>query len=399
MPTRNTATSYGRVSRTLHWLTALLIFAAFPLGVVANRLPYDTSEALAFKAQLFSVHKTLGVAMFAVAMVRILWAVTETRPAPLHPQRRLETLAAETVHWALYLSLVIVPLSGWAHHAAVAGFAPILWPFGQGLPFVPKSEAVAGAASATHWLFTKILFAAVALHIAGALKHALVDRDLTLARMTLGTAAGTPQAARSATPLVAALAIFAAGAAGAWAIAGQTAGTAAQPTSPASVAAATATAGTWQVTEGTLTFAVRQMGADVPGTLPAWTAEIDFDPATGTGQVRVAIDTTQLTLGSVTDQARGPEFLDTAAHPAASFTAAIAPQGDTFTATGTLALRGAEVPVTLPFTLVLTGDTATMTGSLTLDRRDFGIGPSYPDENTVGFAVQVNVALTASRRE
>ena len=83
MPTRNTATSYGRVSRTLHWLTALLIFAAFPLGVVANRLPYDTSEALAFKAQLFSVHKTLGVAMFAVAMVRILWAcLLYTSPSP-----------------------------------------------------------------------------------------------------------------------------------------------------------------------------------------------------------------------------------------------------------------------------------------------------------------------------
>lgn len=395
MPTHNTATSFGTVTRTFHWLTALLILAAFPLGVIANRLPYATSEALAFKAQLFSIHKTLGVTILAVALLRILWALTQTRPAPLHPDRRVETLAAETVHWALYLALVVVPLSGWVHHAAVQGFAPILWPLGQDLPFVPKSEAVATAASATHWIFTKVLFAAVALHIAGALKHALVDRDLTLARMTVGTAAGKPRGAHSLAPLAVALAIFAAGAAGAWQIA-RTAAPA--PQQAAAPAAAASTAGNWQVTSGNIGFSLHQMGAEVSGTLPAWTAEIHFDEATGSGHVAVTIDTTRLALGAVSDQARGPEFLDTAAHPTASFTADIAPQGDAFAATGSLALRGAEHPVTLPFTLKIEGDTATMQGTVTLDRRDFGIGPSYSDEKTVGFAVQVAIALTATRK-
>ena len=91
------------------------------------------------------------------------------------------------------------------------------------------------------------------------------------------------------------------------------------------------------------------------------------------------------------------DLFDVAGHPTATFTAAIVPAGEAFEAKGTLALRGAEHPVTLPFTLVLEGDTARMQGKVTLDRRDFGMGPSYGDEKTVGFTVDVEVALVAKR--
>jgi cytochrome b561/polyisoprenoid-binding protein YceI len=408
MPARNSATGYGAVSRTFHWLTALLILAAFPLGVIANDMGLATPEQVAEKIRLFSLHKTIGIATFAVALARILWALTQTRPVPLHPARRVETFLAEAVHWALYLALVVVPLSGWVHHAALDGFAPILWPLGQDLPLVPKSQAVAEAAAATHWLFTKILFATVALHIAGALKHAIVDRDLTMARMTVGTQAGKPGAPQSALPLVAALAIFAAGAVGAWQIASRAAETtvseapaapaADTPSTPEDAAETVSLGSTWTVTEGSLGFSIQQMGAAVAGTLPAWTAEITYDDATGEGSVTVTIDLTQLSLGAVTDQAKGPEFFDVAAHPTAVFDAAIAPAAKGPAATGTLTLRGAERPVTLPFTLDIQGDRATMQGKVTLDRRDFGLGASYADEKTVGFAAEVSVALTATRQ-
>ena len=58
----------------------------------------------------------------------------------MNADQKLERFAAETVHWVLYGALVIVPLSGWISHAAAAGFAPIWWPFGQGLPLVPKAR-------------------------------------------------------------------------------------------------------------------------------------------------------------------------------------------------------------------------------------------------------------------
>lgn len=394
MPAHNTETSFGLVTRTFHWLTALLILTAIPLGLIANGMA-ATPDTIAQKAQLFSLHKTLGVAAFLLGLARILWALSQPRPVPLHPNRKLELTLAEVVHWMLYLSLVMVPLTGWVHHAALDGFAPILWPLGQGLPFVPKSEGVAALAGGAHWVFTKLLAVSVLLHIAGALKHHLIDRDATLARMAFGTAAPqAPQpAAKRFAPLVLALGLYGAGTALALSMTPATDVVAA----PAPQAA---TGGNWQVQTGTLEFSVAQMGAPVTGSFATWTAEITYDETITTGvagKVDVVIDLASLALGSVTDQAKGPEFFDVATHPKARFTADLiaGPQG--LEAKGTLDLHGKTMPVTLPFTLAITDATATMTGTARLDRRDFGIGAGYGDEATVGFAVDIRVNLQASR--
>ena len=111
------------------------------------------------------------------------------------------------------------------------------------------------------------------------------------------------------------------------------------------------------------------------------------------GKVDVSIDLTSLALGSVTDQAKGPEFFDVASHPSARFAADLVAGATGLTAEGTLELHGKTVPISLPFTLAITGDSAQMTGSAKLDRRDFAIGAGYADEATVGFAVEIKVAL------
>lgn len=381
----NTPRSYGGIARFFHWLTALLIFGNIGLGLAANRAPM---EQMALKVQLFSLHKTLGIAVLVVAVLRILWAVMQPRPVPVHPDRRAETLAAETVHWLLYASLVLVPLTGWIEHAATEGYAPILWPLGQGLPLVPKSPALALTFAAIHHLFAWLLMAAIALHVAGALKHALLDRDGVLGRMLWGRPAGSGGQGGHVLPALLAAVIFAAGT-----------GFAVATQQPAPEAAATAEAGTseWQVTEGTLGFTVRQMGTAVGGGFSDWAAAIDFDPETGTGQVRVSINMESVSVGTVTEQARGAAFFDVAAHPVATFAAAIRPEGEAFLAEGTLSLKGQEAPVILPFTLEIEGDTASMQGTASLDRRDWQVGTGYDDEATVGFPVDVTVDLTATR--
>lgn len=394
MTLSNSARHYGAVARSLHWLTALLILASIGLGLYADSLPTDGAEALAAKVQAFSIHKTLGIAAFGAAVLRILWALTQPRPAPIHPDRRAETFAADLVHWALYAAMILMPLSGWVHHAAVEGFAPILWPFGQGLPFVPKSETVAEAAGSLHWLMSKLLIASVALHVAGALKHALIDRDGTLSRMLTGRPAGQA-APHGIAPALLALAVVAGVTTFALLPRGEAPATETAP-APTPVAG-----GNWQVTTGTIAFTVKQMGADVQGSLPDWRAEITFDETATNGshgRVRVEIDPTTLTLGSVTDQARGPEFFDVATHKTALFEAEILPATTGYEAKGTLTLRGQSQPVTLPFTLTIAGNTATMQGSTTLDRRAFGMGAGYADESSVGFPVQVSVSLTAERK-
>ena len=399
----NTGNSFGSVTRTFHWLTALLILTAIPLGLIANDMAYDTAEALARKAQMFSYHKTLGVAAFAVALLRLLWALTQRHPAPLHPGRRLETMLAGAVHWLLYVSLLAVPLSGWVGHAATSGFAPILWPLGQDMPLVPKSEAVAQIAGALHWVFTKLLIVSILLHIAGALKHHLIDRDATLHRMVSGVAAGRSagRAAKSTSryPAFAALIIYAAGSALALSLpapdarSGQTAAAAPVP--------AIVEGGNWQVRDGTLSISTRQFGSDIQGSFAIWSAEITFDanaPDANKGQVEVRIDTTSLSLGSVTAQAQGPGFLDTAKFDTATFNARIRKTNAGYSADGALTLHGVEVPLSLPFALTIDQDIATMSAAIALDRRDFGIGLTYQDETTIGFETRVRIDLTAKRR-
>ena len=404
MSARNSERSFGTVTRVFHWLTALLILTAIPLGVIANQLPYDTAEALARKAQLFSLHKTLGVAAFLLGLARIVWALFERHPAPLHPDREVELTLAGAVHWLLYISLVAVPLTGWVHHAAVTGFAPILWPFGQTLPFVPQSEALGTAAGAAHWVFTKLLGLAILLHIAGALKHHLIDKDATLLRMLRGVPApARPKAVRrGGLPVLAAFVLYAAGA-GIAALLVPNGEAVAANVAPAEGAVASAeTTGNWRVTEGTLGLTVRQMGADVTGSFATWSADIRFDEVAtdgSHGRVSVTIDTASLTLGSVTKQALEAEFFDVATHPTATYTAQILPAPNGYIAKGMLTLRGATQPIDLPFTLEITGDQARMVGTVTLDRRDFGMGPSYGDEASVGFAVVVAIDLIANRAE
>ncbi len=397
MALTNSATRYGAVTKTLHWVTALGILLAIPLGIVANDAPYSTSDELAWKAVLFSMHKTLGVTIFFVALLRILWALSQPKPAPLHPERRLESWLAETVHWLLYGSLVLVPLTGWMHHASTAGFAPIWWPFGQTLPFVPQSEAVADVTAALHIVFERVLLIAVGLHVLGALKHHIVDRDATLRRMLPGRTEGGD--ARNGhgllMPLASALCVWAAALG-----AGATLGVFEHEASAAQVAALDEVESDWAVQDGTLSIAVMQLGSEVTGSFADWTADITFDaretPGTA-GEVTVTVAIGSLTLGSVTSQALGADFLAAEEFPTATFTADILRDESGYIADGTLSLRGVDVPVRLPFELTVQGQTANMQGRATLDRRNYQIGQGTTDSGQLGFDVDVIVDLQATR--
>lgn len=406
MSLTNSNASYGGVTKTLHWLTALLIFIALPLGWFANNLAqsiYDpaiptTNADIAQAAQLFSLHKTVGVTVFFVALARILWALSQPKPGLLNADNKPEAFAAETVHWLLYGSLVLVPLSGWIDHAATEGFAPILWPFGQNLPLIPKSEHLSELMATLHWLFMLVLVVALALHIAGAIKHHVIDKDSTLRRMLPGrsNAPAPPAQQHSMTPAFAAGAIWIVVLAGGWA-SGSFVGT---PETAEETAALADVQSDWQVQDGTLAITITQLGSPVTGQFSDWTAAITFDdPAepglAGTADVTISVGS--LTLGTVTDQAKGTDFFDTAQFPTARFQANIFKTRTGYEARGPLIIRDKSLDVVLPFSLDLQGDTAQMSGETELNRLDFDIGKSMPKEDSLAFTVKVSVNLTASR--
>ena len=413
MPLSNSHNTYGAVTKSFHWLTALLILSAIPLGIIANNLAYGLKDpnvtpdeaTIALTATLFSLHKTIGITVFFVALARILWALSQPKPGLLNGDNGPEAWLAETVHWLLYGSLVAVPLSGWIHHAATTGFAPIWWPFGQSLPFVPKDAALAELTGTVHYILQWVLVVAIALHIIGALKHHVIDGDATLRRMLPGNTSGEPteKQPNHVLPFMTAVVIWAGALGGASALGWFS--HAAHDTTPAVATAvapaAEATDGAWQVQEGALNISVRQFGSDVVGSFADWTADILYDETPDDagvhGSVDVTIATGSLSLGSVSSQAMGAGYLETSTYPNAVFAAQIINRDGGHIAVGTLTIRDTSLPVEMPFELTIEGDIATAKGGLSVDRRDFDIAIDTKDEGTLGFAVGITFELTAKR--
>jgi len=242
-----------------------------------------------------------------------------------------------------------------------------------------------------------VLAAAITAHVAGALKHHLLDGDATLRRMLPGRMDAIPTANQPnhALPLVAALAIWLGAVGGAtwlgWFGAAET-------SSPATLAAVESD---WQVESGQLQVTVQQLGSAVTGSFADWTANIAYsespDDAGQHGTVEVTVGIASLSLGSVTQQAMGTDFFNTSEFPTARFAADLMATESGPVARGTLTIRDQSVPVEMPFDLTITGDTAIAQGTLTLDRRNFNVGNGVKDEKSLGFGVDVSFDLTATR--
>lgn len=188
----NTKTDFGVVSKALHWAGAALIFAMIGLGIWAVKSPLETPDQMATKWQLFALHKTVGVCAFGFGALRLIFMAVQTKPRPLVAHSGAEVFASRTAHWLLTILMMLVPLAGWVRHASLPGFAPLYLPFGDSLPFVPADPQLSETASMVHFGFVALLGVTLVLHIAGALKHHLIDRDATLLRMLPG-AAQTPE--------------------------------------------------------------------------------------------------------------------------------------------------------------------------------------------------------------
>ncbi len=169
--------AYTRTAIGLHWLIALLIFAAFPLGLYMHDLPLSPH-----KLRLYSYHKWIGVSIFLLVVLRLSWRIAH-RPPPLpDAMPRWERLAASSLHYLLYALMFVIPLSGWLMSSAKG--VQTVW-FGV-LPLpdlVAKDKELGDLLQEVHESLNFLLFGAVLAHIGAALKHHFIDRDDVLARM------------------------------------------------------------------------------------------------------------------------------------------------------------------------------------------------------------------------
>jgi cytochrome b561 len=156
---------------------AALIIAVFWLGFTMVDLPLSL-----VKMKTYALHKSLGVTVLALWLVRVLWrSLAEPTPQAL-PASPWAHRLAHVIHGVLYLSMASLPLTGWWYNSA-AGFP--LQVFGLfNLPHLVAADPVMKSiAHNAHVINGWVLLACVGLHVAGALKHHFVDRDVTLVRM------------------------------------------------------------------------------------------------------------------------------------------------------------------------------------------------------------------------
>jgi cytochrome b561 len=164
----------------LHWVLVPAWLGLFAWGWYMTELPFSP-----WRLKLYNWHKWAGMLVLALSLLRLGWRLWQP-PPPLQLalpdwQRRLH----RGVHGAMYALFLVVPLLGWIYSSA-AGFPVVmfgLWPLPDLVPAMPGAVDLL---KALHRLAAYSLMALVALHVAGALKHALVDRDGLLARMWLG---------------------------------------------------------------------------------------------------------------------------------------------------------------------------------------------------------------------
>jgi len=150
-------------------------------------------------------------------------------------------------------------------------------------------------------------------------------------------------------------------------------------------------------------FQASMNGQAIDGGFRRFDARIAFDPANLTGSSVIAvIDTGSATTGDQTrdESLPTPDWFNAAAFPRATFSAkSFKSLGNgQFQAIGTLNIRGVTRPLAMPFQLVIKGNAAQMRGSVTIDRRWFGVGQGqFAGTDAVAAAVKVNVSIQAAK--
>jgi cytochrome b561 len=400
---------YAVVAILLHWAIAIGILAMIPFGWWMSDLIHEP-ETRAHGVAAFQLHKSIGLSILVLSLARLGWRLMNPPPPLPSGMTQWERLAAVATHWGFYAIMIALPLSGWAYVSS--GFAA------EGV-----RQAAAAASMSAHSALAWGAIVLAVLHVAGALKHQILSKDSVMSRMVPGVP--NPEGDEPASParrlslgvglgavVLAALALtivaltppansepsLETAAATASAIPAATAGAGAPPIQDNRAAQV------WRIdpSSSSIRFTGQNAGAAFSGQFPRFTGDIAFSPnALARSRVRIAIDTTAITMADAMQATtlRQREWFDVANFDDAEFKAETfrALGGDRFEATGTLEIKGQEIPVVLPFTVTIANGVATMTGEVRIDRVAAGLGlTSDPNAQWVSREIVVSIQVRAT---
>lgn len=419
---------YATFTIVLHWLIAVLLAFEVALG-----LNMEDARGTA-KFAVFQLHKSVGITILLLVLLRIVWRFHRRPPALT--ATGWERALALVVHGAFYLLLLALPVSGWIVVSASKIAVPTLlygtvpWPHLPGFATMATGakQAWNHTAEFVHVNLVNVLYLLVALHVAGALKHHFIDRDGDMARMIPGARTGSWSDPRLAVVVLAAVGALALGlnwgtdqgkpvasSASTPSLPNEmptvAASNAALPVEPSAEPVAEATAAmeaevsSWIIQRGSsLRFRTTWSGEAIAGGFSTFSGAIDFEPdALEQSKVTITVDTGSVASGdsSRDETLKGDDFFSTGANRNAVFRAErFRKTGpDRYIAQGTLRLKGMTAPLSIPFSLKIAGDEATMQGSATIDRLAYKIGEGdYASTAEIPAAVAIDIVVKARRK-
>jgi len=177
MSLRNTLSSYGSIAKLLHWSIVLLIIAQLVLANAAADLPNGIR-----KLEVLAWHKSGGMLILMLAVVRLAWRYANVRPAPPPTMPRWQRITAASTHGLLYGLILVQPVTGWlmssARNFPVSFYGLFQWP-----DLVQPDKALYEVLRGVHGFLARTLVTVALLHIAAALYHHFWRRDDVLRRM------------------------------------------------------------------------------------------------------------------------------------------------------------------------------------------------------------------------
>jgi cytochrome b561 len=181
----NTDSRYGSVTKILHWLIVALIIVQYVLAQMAEAAEHARAAhpaAALEQLALLARHKSVGLTIFALALVRLAWRFMSPPPPLPANMPHWQVTAARLTHYAFYVVLFAMPISGLVMSAAanypVAYFGLFTLP-----NLVAPDDGLKELMKEVHETLFDVLVALAVVHIGAALKHEFFDHDGVLRRM------------------------------------------------------------------------------------------------------------------------------------------------------------------------------------------------------------------------
>ncbi len=393
MGLQNTDNDYGLIAKLFHWLIAVMILGLLPVGLLMVGM-----ENSPFKFEVYAMHKSFGLLVFFLGLGRILWRFISPAPDHMENHKYWEVTLAKAAHFWLYVCIIGMPLSGWLMSSA--GEYPVPF-FGIQMPaLMGKDAQAAGLFKDIHEILGFTLMAILALHIAGALKHHLIDKDETLQRMT------AYKKGLMIPVIVVVLAGLSYGGIGA-------AFLSEDEEEPATIAVSDTVVKdnpvlphsnhAWSIVpqESKLFFEAVLYKTPFTATFGDFKGTIIFnsdDLPSSFADIVISMDALDSQDLDRNKNMKGADWFDVVNFPQSRFVSKSFERGGDgqYMVVGDVIIRDVTMPLIIPFSLDIKGNRAHMRGQFTLDRTNFGVGMGqWNSDETVSKTVKVIIDLIA----